>query len=88
MGESCKIGADPPDLNKFSNYEDFKNNVLLWEGFTDYKKARMGAMLAYSIPNESITFGDHIQKDLFKGLLMFIPKFYSRSLPLSTYLNE
>ena len=25
----------------------------------------MGAMLAYALPNESITFGDMIQKDLF-----------------------
>ena len=65
MGENVKIGADPPDLNKFSNYEDYKNNVLLWEGFTDYKKPKMGAMLAYALPNQSITFGDHIQKDLF-----------------------
>ncbi len=65
MSENYKIGADPPDLNKFKCYEDFKNNCLLWQGFTDYRKARMGAMLAYALPNESITFGDMIQKDLF-----------------------
>ena len=71
-----KIGADPPDLNKYSNYEDYKNNVLLWEGFTDYKKPKMGAMLAYALPNESITFGDHIQKDLFDVI------------PVSSLLND
>ena len=65
MSENYKIGADPPDLNKFKCYEDFKNNCLLWQGFTDYRKSRMGAMLAYALPNESITFGDMIQKDLF-----------------------
>ena len=65
MAENCRIGADPPDLNKFDLYEDFKNNCLLWEGFTDYKKERMGAMLAYALPNKSLIFGDFIQKDLF-----------------------
>ena len=62
---SCKIGADPPDLNNFQSYEDYKNNVLLWKGFSDYKPEKMGAMLAYALPNESITFGSFIQKDLF-----------------------
>ena len=76
MSESCKIGADPPDLNKFSSYEDYKNNVLLWEGFCDFKKHKMGAMLAYALPNTSITFGDHIQKDLFDVI------------PVSSLLND
>ena len=76
MGENVKVGCDPPNLNNFSNYEDFKNNVLLWEGFSDYKKPKMGAMLAYAIPNTSITFGDHIQKDLFDVI------------PVSTLLND
>ena len=62
---TCKIGADAPDLNKFDSYEDFKNNVLLWAGICDYKKERMGAMLAYALPNKSIEFGDYIQKDFF-----------------------
>ena len=65
MSENCKIGADPPSLNSFDSYEDFKNNVVLWSGFTDYKKDRQGAMLAYALPNKSLTFGDLIQKDLF-----------------------
>ena len=65
MSENCRVGADPPDLNKFDLYEDFKNNCLLWQGFTDYKPERMGAMLAYALPNKSLTFGDFIQKDLF-----------------------
>ena len=61
----CKIGTDPPDLNKFETYEDWKNNCLLWQGFSDYKKEKMGAMLAYALPNKSLIFGDHVQKDLF-----------------------
>ena len=65
MAENARIGADPPDLNRFELYEDFKNNCLLWEGFTDFKKERMGAMLAYALPNKSLIFGDFIQKDLF-----------------------
>ena len=60
-----RIGADPPDLNKFDNYEDWRNNVLLWQGFTDYRPERMGAMLAYQLPNKSLAHGDLIQKDLF-----------------------
>ena len=71
-----KVGADPPVLNNFSNYEDFKNNILLWEGFADYKKHKMGAILAYALPNESLTFGDHIQKDLFNVI------------PVSSLLND
>ena len=62
---SARIGADPPNLNSFKNYEDWKNNVELWAGFTDFKKSRQGAMLAYAIPNESNVFGDMIQTDLF-----------------------
>ena len=60
-----KIGADPPDLNKYDSYEDFRNNVLLWQGFSDFKKNQMGAMLAYALPNKSLVHGDLIQKDLF-----------------------
>ncbi len=62
---NCKIGADAPNLNNFESYEDFKNNVKLWAGFTDYKKERLGSMLAYALPNKSNTFGDCIQKDFF-----------------------
>ena len=62
---SARIGADPPNLNSFKQYEDFKNNVKLWQGFTDFKKSKQGAMLAFAIPNESNVFGDMIQTDLF-----------------------
>ena len=62
---NCKIGGDAPNLNNFDSYEDFKNNVKLWAGFTDYKKERLGSMLAYALPNKSVEFGDYIQKDFF-----------------------
>ena len=62
---NCKIGADAPNLNNFESYEDFKNNVKLWAGLTDYKKERLGSMLAYALPNKSVEFGDFIQRDFF-----------------------
>ena len=65
MAETCKVGADAPNLNNFQTYEAYKNNVLLWRGITDYKPEKQGAMLAYAVPDESITFGNLIQTDLF-----------------------
>ena len=64
-----KIGADPPDLNKFEHYEDYKNNILLWQGFCDIKKEKMGPMLAYALANKSMTFGDNVQKDFLGNTL-------------------
>ena len=65
MAENCKVGAEAPNLNNFQTYEAYKNNVLLWKGITDYKPEKQGAMLAYAVPDESITFGNLIQTDLF-----------------------
>ena len=65
-GSGVRINMQPPDLNKFASYEDFKDRIDLWKLTTDIDAKRMGLVLANSLPDISKRFGNNIATALLK----------------------
>ena len=63
---NMRVNFQPPDLNKYKTYEDYKNWVDLWVLGTDIPKNRKGIVLANSIPDESKRYGDNLGTALLK----------------------
>ena len=59
-GSGVRINMQPPDLNKFASYEDFKDRIDLWKLTTDIDAKRMGLVLANSLPDISKRYGNNI----------------------------
>ncbi len=49
-----------PNLNTFSNFEEFKDMVELWDAFTYQPKNKRGLLLAYSLPYKSKMYGNKL----------------------------
>ena len=65
-GSGVRINMQPPDLNKFASYEDFKDRIDLWKLTTDIDAKRMGLVLANSLPDISKRYGNNIATALLK----------------------
>ena len=65
MTTEVKVNIDAPKLADFSCYEDYKNNVELWNLTTDHPKKKRGSLLVLGIPNSHPQLGENIQKRLF-----------------------
>ena len=63
---SMKCNMQPPDLNNFSCYEDFKDRVMLWKITTDHKPIKLGPLLANALPDVSKLFGNKLATSLLK----------------------
>ena len=61
-----KVNIDAPKLSDFSCYEDYKNNVTLWNLTTDHPAKKKGVLLCQGIKNSHPEFGENIQKRLFQ----------------------
>ena len=66
MTTEVKVNIDAPKLADFSCYEDYKNNVELWNLTTDHPKKKRGVLLCQGIKNSHPDFGENIQKRLFQ----------------------
>ena len=61
-----KCNMQPPDLNKFSCYEDFIDRVKLWKITTDHKPVKLGPLLADALPDVSKLYGNKLATSLLK----------------------
>ena len=65
-GYSMRCNMQPPNLNNFKCYEDFRDRVTLWKLTTDQKSTKLGLILANALPDISKKFGDNIATSLLK----------------------
>ena len=65
-GYSMRCNMQPPNLNNFKCYEDFKDRVELWKLTTEMKEIKLGLILANALPDTSKMFGNNIATSLLK----------------------
>ena len=65
-GYSMRCNMQPPNLNNFKCYEDFKDRVELWKLTTEMKEIKLGLILANALPDTSKSFGNNIATSLLK----------------------
>ena len=65
-GNGIKVNMQPPDLNKYKTYEDYKNWVDLWELGSDIPPNKKGIVLANSLPETSKRYGNNLGTALLK----------------------
>lgn len=63
---NVKVNMQPPDLNKFKCYEDYKDYVDMWELGSDAPKNKKGIILANSLPQVSKRYGNDLGTALLK----------------------
>ena len=95
---SMKCNMQPPNLNKFACYEDFKDRVELWRFTTDQKPIKLGTLLANALPDVSKRYGNKIGTALLKkhsarelyvpGGLDIVMKYLDEKLGKSKILSE
>ena len=95
---SMKCNMQPPNLNKFECYEDFKDRVELWRFTTDHKPIKLGTLLANALPDVSKRYGNKIGTSLLKkhsarelyveGGLDIVMKYLDEKLGKSKILSE
>jgi len=55
------LWCNPPNLNDFEDYEDYRNSVTLWDLITEIPKVKRGAVLLSTLPrSKSDLYGDNI----------------------------
>ena len=60
-----RVTVDAPKLIDFTCYQDYRDNVVLWDATTDHPKKKRGSLLVLGIPNSHPQLGENIQKRLF-----------------------
>ena len=66
---TLRCNMQPPNINNFTCYKDFKDKVILWECLIDHKPAKLGLLLANALPDVSKLYGNNLSKSLLKKYL-------------------